>query len=262
MSDEDDDPGTDRGDRRSGGNRGVDHGHDHDGHDRRADSHPHPHGHDHADERGHAHKERPGHASSDSSNDGHDTDHDHAHHAHDLDTVRAAVVTVSSSRTLAEDPAGDVIVEAFESEGHEVVQRDLIADDFDGVQSAVDNLVSRKDTDIVVTTGGTGVTPDDVTVQAIRQLLDKDLPGFGELFRRRSEAEIGTRVIATRAMAGLSEGVVVFCLPGSENAAALGSELIVTEAPHLAGLVQREVRVDEGSDTPDPDESTGNNLGE
>lgn len=177
----------------------------------------------------------------------HDHDHHdhgesgtHDHHHHDVETVAAAVVTVSSSRTLEEDPAGAAIVEAFEADGHEVVHRELVNDDFDGVQGTVDNLVRREDVDCVVTTGGTGVTPDDVTVEAVTPLLDKDLPGFGELFRRRSEAEVGSRVVGTRATAGVGEGTPVFCLPGSENAARLGSEIIVAEVGHLVGLAGRD----------------------
>ncbi|MDZ7701236.1 MAG: molybdenum cofactor synthesis domain-containing protein [Halobacteriales archaeon] len=168
--------------------------------------------------------------------------HDHAdHHAHDVEALGAAVVTVTSTRTLEDDPAGDAIVAAFEAAGHEVATRELVADDLDGVQGRVDTLVGREDVDVVVTTGGTGVTPDDVTVEAVRPLFEKTLPGFGELFRRRSEAEIGTRVVATRAVAGIADGVPVFCLPGSTAAAELGSaEIIVPEAGHLAGLAARE----------------------
>jgi molybdenum cofactor biosynthesis protein B len=83
------------------------------------------------------------------------------------------------------------------------------------------------------------VTPDDVTSEAERPLVDKALPGFGELFRRRSEDAIGTRVIGTRAMAGIADAVPVFCLPGSENAAELGVDLLLAEAGHLAGLARR-----------------------
>ncbi|OYR84547.1 molybdenum cofactor biosynthesis protein, partial [Halorubrum ezzemoulense] len=82
------------------------------------------------------------------------------HHHHDVDSVAAAVVTVSSSRSTDEDPAGDYIAAAFEEAGHEVVVRELIDDDYDSVQGTVDRLARRKDTDAVVTTGGTGVTPD------------------------------------------------------------------------------------------------------
>lgn len=162
------------------------------------------------------------------------------HHAHDLDSLGVAVVTVSSSRSLSDDPSGDVVVAGLEAEGHRVVSRDLVADDFDGVQSSVNALVGRDDVDVVVTTGGTGVTPDDVTVEALEPLFDKELPGFGELFRLLSHDQIGTKVVGTRATAGVADGAVVFCLPGSEDAAKLGVEqIIVEEAEHLAGLAAR-----------------------
>lgn len=166
--------------------------------------------------------------------------HDHGHHDHDLESLGVAILTVSSSRTLDEDPSGDVIQTAVENEGNNVVTRELVGDRFDSVQGAIDALVGREDVDLVVTSGGTGVTPDDVTIEAVRPLVDKELPGFGELFRRRSEDEIGTRVIGTRAMAGIVEAVPVFCLPGSVNAAELGVDLLLAEAGHLAGLANRE----------------------
>ncbi|MEZ3116544.1 molybdenum cofactor biosynthesis protein B [Halobaculum sp. MBLA0147] len=210
MTDTDDDAGHAHGHEEHG-----DSGHDH-GHDEREPDHDHDHGHD-------------------------DHDHSHDHHATDLETVGYAVVTVSSSRRLAEDTAGDAIVAAVESADDEVVVRELVADEFDGVQSRVAGLADRADIDCVVTTGGTGVTPDDVTVEAVRDLFDTELPGFGELFRELSRDEIGTRVIATRATAGIVGSVPVFCLPGSENAARLGAEELVTaEAAHLAGLARRE----------------------
>jgi molybdenum cofactor biosynthesis protein B len=170
----------------------------------------------------------------------HDDPTDH-HHAHDLDTPCAAVVTVSSSRSLSDDPAGDAIVAGLEEAGNKVVSRDLIDDDYDGIQSNLNALVARDDVDVVITTGGTGVTPDDVTIEAAQSLFDKELPGFGELFRLLSYDEIGAKVVATRATAGVVDGVLVFCLPGSENAARLGVEqIIVEEAGHLAGLASDE----------------------
>ncbi|ELZ32802.1 molybdenum cofactor synthesis domain protein [Halogeometricum pallidum JCM 14848] len=170
--------------------------------------------------------------------EGHDHDH---HHDHDVTDLGVGVVTVSTSRSIEDDPAGDAIRDAFEEEGHQITVRELIDDSFDGVQSTVNRLVDRDDVDIVVTTGGTGVTPDDVTVEAVADLMHKTLPGFGELFRRLSYDEIGTRVVGTRATAGIADHTPVFCLPGSENAARLGAEeILVPEAPHLAGLAQRE----------------------
>jgi len=172
--------------------------------------------------------------------DGHGRD-DHGHHHHDVETLGAGVVTVTTSRTLDDDPAGDAIAAAFESGGHEVVTRELVPDDHDRVQATLANLAGRGDVDVVVSTGGTGVTPDDVTVEAAGPLFEKTLPGFGELFRRLSYDEIGTRVVGTRAVAGVVDGTPTFCLPGSENAATLGAtEIIVPEAGHLSGLATRE----------------------
>ncbi|MFW6383951.1 MAG: MogA/MoaB family molybdenum cofactor biosynthesis protein [Halodesulfurarchaeum sp.] len=170
-----------------------------------------------------------------------ETAEEHDHHAHDVASVGAAVVTVSTSRSLEDDPSGDAIRDAMEAQGHRVVTREVIRDDRDRIQATVNQLVDRRDVDVVVTTGGTGVTPDDVTVEAVGPLFDKHLPGFGELFRRRSAESVGTKVIATRATAGVVDGVLVFLLPGSVDAVELGTEeLILPEVGHLAGLVRRD----------------------
>lgn len=174
-----------------------------------------------------------------------DRHHDHGpspdHHEHDLENPGAAIVTVSSSRSLDDDPSGDAIRDELEESGFEIVTRELVNDDFDTIQHIVDTLTHRDDLEIVVTTGGTGVTPDDVTIEAIQPLISKTLPGFGELFRTLSYEEVGTRVVGTRAIAGVVDSVPVFCLPGSENAVRLGcEEIIVEEAPHLVGLATRE----------------------
>jgi molybdenum cofactor biosynthesis protein B len=203
---------------------GHDEGHDHDHH------HDEGHDHDHHHDEGHDHDHH--------HDEGHDHDH---HHHHDVETLGAGIVTVSSSRTLDDDPAGDAIAAAFEAAGHEVVTRELVPDDYDRVQATLRNVARRGDVDVVVSTGGTGVTPDDVTVEAANPLFEKTLPGFGELFRRLSYDEIGTRIVGTRAAAGIVEGTPVFCLPGSENAARLGAaEVIVPEAGHLSGLATRD----------------------
>ncbi|MBS3761592.1 MogA/MoaB family molybdenum cofactor biosynthesis protein [Halodesulfurarchaeum sp.] len=165
----------------------------------------------------------------------------HDHHAQDLESVGAAVLTVSSSRTLDADPSGDAIRDAFESKGHRVVTRELVGDDFDRIQAIADQLVERRDVDVLVSTGGTGVTPDDVTVDAIGPLFDKHLPGFGEFFRRESAADIGSKVIASRATGGIAHGVPIFVLPGSEDAVTLAMEsIILPEIGHLAGLARHE----------------------
>ena len=182
---------------------------------------------------------------------GHAGGHGHEHHAHDLETIGYAIVTVSSTRSIDDDPSGDAVREAVEANGDEMVTRELVQDDYDGIQRAVNNIVTRDDVDCLVTNGGTGVTPDDVTIEAVEPLFEKRLPGFGELFRTLSRDEIGTAVVATRATAGIANRVPVFCLPGSENAVRLGIEGIITgQAAHLAGLAKR----GEGDDETDPDD--------
>ncbi|MFB6166359.1 MAG: molybdenum cofactor biosynthesis protein B [Haloarculaceae archaeon] len=173
---------------------------------------------------------------------GRHADHaDHDHRAHDREEVGVGVVTVSSTRTREDDPAGDAVASLVREAGHEVVTRQVVADDYDDIQSVVDDLVDRPAVDVVVTTGGTGITPDDVTIEAIRPLFEKELPGVGEYFRRRSHEQIGTRAVATRATAGVVDHSLVFAFPGSEDAARLGAaEVVLPEAPHLVGLAQRE----------------------
>jgi len=175
-----------------------------------------------------------------------ESDHGHADHDHDHDhgfdegLLGVAVVTVSSTRTLEDDPSGDIIEAAVEAADHEVVCRELRNDDIDSVQSTVATLTGRDDVDVVVLTGGTGVTPDDVTVEGVEPLYDKALPGFGELFRSLSFEQVGTSIVTTRASAGIVDQVPVFCLPGSEDAVRLGTEeIIVEEMDHLAGLTGR-----------------------
>jgi molybdenum cofactor biosynthesis protein B len=164
--------------------------------------------------------------------------------------LSVAVLTVSTSRSLDDDPAGDAIAAALEEAGHSLATRELVRDDHDTVQGTVSNLVGRGDVDTLVTTGGTGVTPDDVTVEAASRLFEKELPGFGELFRQRSYEEVGAMIVATRSTAGIANGTPVFCLPGSENAATLGAALVVETAGHLRGLASR----DEGEDGHDEHE--------
>lgn len=162
-------------------------------------------------------------------------------HGHDvIDPLYVGIVTVSSSRAGEEDPddpGGDAIQELFEADGHEVKVRELVRDDYATIRTAVRSLVARREIDVVVTTGGTGVTADDVSPEATSALFERELPGFGELFRSLSWDEVGTRAMSSRATAGIAADTPVFCLPGSESACRTAcEELIVPETPHLAGL--------------------------
>ncbi|THE66661.1 molybdenum cofactor biosynthesis protein MoaB [Salinadaptatus halalkaliphilus] len=173
-------------------------------------------------------------------NDRRSTD-DHGHEL--IDPLYVGIVTVSSSRAAQsdpDDPGGDTIQECFEAEGHEIRERLLVRDDYSAIRTAVRGLVARRDIDVVLTTGGTGVTADDVSPEATSSLFERDLPGFGERFRALSWDEIGTRAIASRATAGIAVDTPVFCIPGSTGACQTACEqLIVPEAPHLAGLATR-----------------------
>lgn len=160
------------------------------------------------------------------------------HHSHDVSTVGTAVLTVSSTRTLETDSGGDAVATVLEKAGHTVVARDLVTDDEQAIRARVEEFAAREGVSAVVTTGGTGLTPDDVTVEAVRALFDREIPGFGERFRARSVEDIGPRAMLSRATAGVSDGVVIFSLPGSEGGARFGtSELIAPVLGHAVGLL-------------------------
>ncbi len=162
---------------------------------------------------------------------------DDHHHHHDAESVAFGVLTVSSSRTLETDESGDAIADAIARDGHAVAVRELVTDETDRIRGRVAELRDRDGVDAVVTTGGTGVTPDDVTVEAVRPLFDRDLPGFGEQFRARSVEEVGPHAMISRATAGVAGTVPVFCLPGSQQAATFGTtELILPIVEHVVAL--------------------------
>lgn len=174
---------------------------------------------------------------------------DDHHHHHDAESVGFGVLTVSSSRTLEADASGDAIVDAIEGDGHTVADRELVGDDETAIRKRVEAFLGRESVEAVVTTGGTGVTPDDVTVEAVEPLLDRDLPGFGEQFRARSVAEVGPHAMVSRATAGIAGTVPVFCLPGSQQAAEFGTqELVLPIVGHLVGLASGDNHSHEHSD--------------
>ena len=132
--------------------------------------------------------------------------------------VRIAVLTVSDSRTLAQDKSGDTLVERILSAGHSVAERALLRDDAGDVVALLRRWCEDETVDCVITTGGTGVTGRDITPEALRSLGGKDIPGFGELFRWQSYQSIGTSTIQSRACAVVAQGTYIFALPGSTGA--------------------------------------------
>ena len=132
--------------------------------------------------------------------------------------VRIAVLTVSDSRTLAEDKSGDTLVERILTAGHSVAERALLRDDAGDIVALLHRWCEDETVDCVITTGGTGVTGCDITPEALRSLGGKDIPGFGELFRWQSYQSIGTSTIQSRACAVVAHGTYIFALPGSTGA--------------------------------------------
>ena len=132
--------------------------------------------------------------------------------------VQIAVVTVSDTRTEADDRSGQVLVDRATEAGHRVVARHIVPDDRAGIEALLRRLVDDPQVDVVIATGGTGVTGRDVTPEAFAAVYDKEIPGFGELFRWLSFESIGTSTIQSRATAGVAKGTYLFALPGSTGA--------------------------------------------
>jgi molybdopterin adenylyltransferase len=154
------------------------------------------------------------------------------------ESVRCFVLTISDTRTEGTDTSGDAIVRAFEQAGHVVEGRCIVRDDPDAVRQVVKGQAGR--TQVIVSTGGTGITARDSTYETITGLLDKRLDGFGELFRILSYEEIGSAAMLTRACAGTIGRTAVFSLPGSEHAVRLAMEkLILPEIGHVVREMNR-----------------------
>ena len=153
--------------------------------------------------------------------------------------VRCAVITVSDTRTLENDTGGLRIVEDLQRAGHQVVAREIIPDEPDRMRPLVSGLAARDDVDAILMTGGTGITSRDQTFETISGLLDKSLPGYGEIFRWLSFEEIGPAAMLSRAISGLVGRTLVLTMPGSPAAVRLAMERLI--APELGHLI-REAR--------------------
>jgi len=161
---------------------------------------------------------------------------DHHHRKSAPARVSTAVVTVSDTRTLDTDTGGARVAELLGAAGHPVVVREIAKDEPAEISALLSALLARDDVAAVILTGGTGVAPRDITPDAVEPLLDRVVPGFGELFRALSYEQIGSAALLSRALAGLASGRVVFVLPGSRGAVELAMEkLVLPELGHLAG---------------------------
>lgn len=154
--------------------------------------------------------------------------------------ARCLIVTVSDTRTRADDTSGDALAAAITRSGHQVVARVLVRDDVAAIRRATRAALGRARVDAVMLTGGSGVAPRDRTPEAVRPLLDRELTGFGELFRMLSHRQVGSAAWLSRAGAGVAGGKLVVWLPGSTRAVELAARrLIVPELAHVLRILGR-----------------------
>ncbi len=142
--------------------------------------------------------------------------------------LNIAVLTLSDTRTRDNDTSGDLIEERLKAAGHQVVARAIVREDIDKLRARLKSWVDDSGVDVIISTGGTGMTQRDLTPEAAGTFIAKSIPGFGELFRHLSFAEIGTSTIQSRADAGITaNGTIIFMMPGSTNACRLGMDQII-----------------------------------
>jgi len=138
-----------------------------------------------------------------------------------------AVLTISDSRTEETDGSGKILAERLTGKGHRLVEKCIVPDDVYEIRAIVSRWIAAADVQVIITTGGTGLTSRDGTPEAVMPLLDKEIQGFGEMFRAISLAEIGTSALQSRALAGVANGTYLFCLPGSGGACKTGWDRLI-----------------------------------
>jgi molybdenum cofactor biosynthesis protein B len=143
--------------------------------------------------------------------------------------LKIAVLTVSDTRSEADDSSGQILVAGLTAAGHAVAEKKIVADDIYQIRAVVSRWIADAEVQAVITTGGTGVTGRDGTPEAVSPLLDKQLDGFGEVFRMISYQDIKSSTIQSRAIAGVANGTYIFCLPGSSNACKTAWDSLIKE---------------------------------
>ncbi len=156
-------------------------------------------------------------------------------------TVRCAVITLSDTRTEETDTSGKRIKDLLAEQGQPVVAYRILKDEPEQLTAVVQALLAQSEVDAIITSGGTGIAPRDTTFEAIQDLLEKEISGFGEMFRMLSYEDIGTAAMLTRATAGVANGKVIISLPGSTGAVELGmTKLVLPELGHMMFLLRGE----------------------
>ena len=131
--------------------------------------------------------------------------------------VNIALLTVTDTRTIDNDKSGGILVEKINKQNHKLIDRKIVKDEKESIKKILSEWLKNKNIDVVITTGGTGLTGRDITPEAIKEIADKEIPGFGELFRELSYKTIGTSAMQSRAFAVLANGKYIFALPGSSG---------------------------------------------
>jgi molybdenum cofactor biosynthesis protein B len=158
----------------------------------------------------------------------------HKHREAAPEKVRVAVLTISDTRTLENDTGGDIAEELLRDAGQDIVARQIVRDEVIAIRSRLIDLLARSDVDAIITTGGTGISARDTTYEVVERMIEKQLDGFGEIFRALSYEEIGAAAIMSRALAGSVGTKFIASLPGSRNAVRLAVEkLLVPELAHV-----------------------------
>lgn len=143
--------------------------------------------------------------------------------------LACAVLTISDTRSAGDDTSGNLLAASLAHAGHDCRKRDIVKDDVYQIRRVISDWIADDEIQVIITTGGTGFSHKDNTPRAITPLLDVDIPGFGELFRQISFQEIGTSTVQSRALAGMANGTVIFCLPGSNNACRTAFDSIIRD---------------------------------
>ena len=151
----------------------------------------------------------------------------HDHSLQSFQPLAIAILTISDTRTEADDRSGGLLRERARAAGHRVVAKEIVPDDLYQMRAVFSRWIADPGVQVIIATGGTGITGRDLTPEAVEPLFDKPLLGFGELFRHFSLEEIGTSTIQSRAVAGIANGTLIFCLPGSTGACRTGWDRIL-----------------------------------
>jgi molybdenum cofactor biosynthesis protein B len=141
---------------------------------------------------------------------------------------------IEQGETAISDVGGDTIIDLLKNAGQNVLFKKIITDDRAMISKAVEQVLNTPELDVVIFSGGTGITPTDITIETVAPFFEKTLPGFGEFFRRISFDKVGSAAVLSRAVAGVAKGKALFCIPGSPNAVHVAVEmLILPESPHI-----------------------------